>query len=978
MKPSPSAPARRWLALAAAALLCAPGARAAEAPPVTLRPLPVASRLAAPAASGQRADRRAPRLVELLQRGRATAAALRARAAGERAAGAREQHARAGALERLRARAGGELEARFDPQRGTPRMLRGRLQRATGAGPGGTRAERTARAFLREQRALLRLADPDDELELAREERDELGRTHLRFRQRHLGVPVWPAELLVHLDPHGDVDVVNGSWEPTPDVAATPALPAEAAVAQARAEVPGALAAAIPPPELIVWAPGDRPARLAWSVFVPASVAEQWRVVLDASSGALLSSWNTAMDADVPGSGTDLGGVLRPIRVWQEGGTHFLVDASKQMFDPSSDPPNPDTARGVITILDAQRQPPTNDPQFIPTLFQITSTAAGGPWLADGVSALVNFSAVYDYFLAVHGRDSLDDRGGSILAIVRLGQDFQNAFFLSEQNLMAFGDGQDYAAALDVVGHELAHGVTFHTANLVYRDEPGALNESMSDVFGEMVEASVEGAPDWLVGSELNAPLRNMASPGSLSVLGAPYPSHYSQYRNLGTLDNGGVHVNSSIVNHAFFQLAAGLSGNGIGTAQAAQIFYRALTVYLTANSRFVDARLACVQAAADLFGAGSNQQQRVRQAFDVVGILDGAGTPPPPPFPGTDGDDSTLFLRFESNTYFLYRREPDLDGATDYPLSLFEVGDKRPAVTGDGSLALFVDTLDDLCTIATDGSQFEEDCAGLFGEIASVSASPSGDVYGFVLRDPDSGDRLNEITVIDLSVEPPDTVTYELGAPATVPGPGGTLSVATVLFADAMEISADDELVIYDALNSLQLAAGGRVEVWSIYALERATGRIFAIVPPQPGVDVGYPALAQRSDNFLVFDAVDIASSVGSVLAGNLDTGVLTTVASGLDGFAVPGYNGDDTRVIYSAAAATPSAYSLLAQPVTGRVTPQGGAVGWIADADYSAVYRRGAFVPEPGGGALGVVAAAALAVLARRRAGGGRRAAP
>ncbi|HSJ97871.1 MAG TPA: hypothetical protein VLC53_12400, partial [Myxococcota bacterium] len=190
--------------------------------------------------------------------------------------------------------------------------------------------------------------------------------------------------------------------------------------------------------------------------------------------------------------------------------------------------------------------------------------------------------------------------------------------------------------------------------------------------------------------------------------------------------------------------------------------------------------------------------------------------------------------------------------------------------------------------------------------------------------------------------------------------------------------ISADDQLVLYDALNSLQLAGGGRVEVWSIYALDRATGQIFAIVPPQPGVDVGYPALAQRSDNFLVFDAVDIASSVGSVLAGNLDTGVLTTVASGLDGFAVPGYNGDDTRVIYSAAAATPSAYSLLAQPVSGRVTPQGDPVGWIADADYSAVYRRGAFVPEPGAGALGAVTAVALAVLAHRRAGRGRRAAP
>jgi Zn-dependent metalloprotease len=848
-------------------------------------------------------------------------------------------------------------------------MLRGRMQRATNAGPGRPRAERPARAFLREQRALLRLGDPDQELALARQEVDALGRTHLRFQQRHNGVPVRPAELIVHLDPRGDVDVVNGSWEPTPEVAAAPALSAQAAVAQARAEIVGALHAEIPAPELIVWAPGDRPARLAWSVFVPAAVAEQWRVIVDATSGARLAAWNTAMDADVAGSGVDLLGANRAIRVWQEG-AFYLVDASKAMFDPSSDPPDPDTARGVITILDAQNQPPTDDPQFLPSLFHVTAPAAGGPWIPDGVSALANFSAVYDYYLAHHARNSLDGQGGSILAIVRLGQGFRNAFFLSEQNLMAFGDGQDYAAALDVVGHELTHGVTFHSANLVYRDEPGALNESLSDIFGELVEASVNGALDWLVGSPpaLAAPLRNMADPGSLSVLGAPYPWHYSQYRDLGSIDNGGVHVNSSIINLVFYRLAAGLGAESIGLEQAGQIFYRALTVYLTANSRFVDARLACVQAAADLFGAGSIPQQRVQQAFTLGGIVGGSGTPPPQPFPGTEGDDSTLFLRYEPglDTYQLVRLEPDLDGGTPTPLTSF-VGGNRPAVTGDGTLAWFVDEFDDVCTIATEGGV--EECLGFAGEIASVSVSPSGNVFGFVLRDLASGERLNEIVVIDLSVDPPASVSYELGAPVTVPNPGGGFSVATVLFADAMEITADDRYVVYDALNSLVLASGGAVEVWSIYALERGTGNIFAIVPPQAGYDVGYPALAQRSDNFLVFDAVSLASGIGSVLAGNLDTGVLTTVASGIEGFAVPGYSGDDTRVIYSDASATTTGFSLLAQTVAGRVAPQGAPVPWIPDGDFSVVYRRGAFVPEPGAGALAAAAGAALAALARRR---------
>jgi hypothetical protein len=247
------------------------------------------------------------------------------------------------------------------------------------------------------------------------------------------------------------------------------------------------------------------------------------------------------------------------------------------------------------------------------------------------------------------------------------------------------------------------------------------------------------------------------------------------------------------------------------------------------------------------------------------------------------------------------------------------------------------------------------------------------------VLRDPASGDRLNEITVVDLRIAPPDDVrTYTLEAPVTVPSPGGGVSVATVLFADAMEITADDAFVVYDALNSLRLASGGTVEVWSIYALELASGGIATIVPPRAGLDVGYPALAQRSDNFLVFDAVDIATGAGSVLATNLDTGAVATVASGLESFAVPGYTGDDTRVVYSDAdPGSDTGFSLVAQTVAGRLAPQGAPVPWIDDADYSTVYRRGRFVPEPAAGA-GAAAAAAFAALALRRRRARGRAAP
>src|SRR4030095_10074359 len=288
----------------------------------------------------------------------------------------------------------------------------------------------------------------------------------------------------------------------------------------------------------------------------------------------------------------------------------------------------------------------------------------------------------------------------------------------------------------------------------------------------------------------------------------------------------------------------------------------------------------------------------------------------------------------------------------------------------GDGSSAWFVDTRDDLSAIATDGSQVDAECAGLAGQVSSVGVSPSGKVYGFVLRDPDTGDPQNDITVIDLSVEPPGVATYELQAPVTTPAPNGSMSVSTVEYADAMDFTADDELVVYDALNNLELASGGQVEVWSIYALDRATGNVFAIIAPQPGVDVGFPALAQRSDSFLVFDAYESVSGTGSVMASNLEPGDLTTVATDIGGFGVPGYNGDDTMVVYSQADDTDTGYSLKAQPVSGRLTPVGDPAPWAADADFNAVYRRGTFVPEPEAGALGAAAAVVLTVLARRRA--------
>jgi len=486
----------------------------------------------------------------------------------------------------------------------------------------------------------------------------------------------------------------------------------------------------------------------------------------------------------------------------------------------------------------------------------------------------------------------------------------------------------------------------------------------MSDIFGEMVEAAVTGDNDWLLGPPAIAAIRNMANPAQFGD-----PAKYSQ-RLVTDADNGGVHSNSGILNHAFYQLVEGFA-NAISRNDGERIFYRALTVYLTANSQFVDARLACVRSAEDLFGVGSAQAQRVAQAFDFVEVFDGQGTTDPDPFPGTEGSDATIFVRSAPAqgggfAYFLYREEFPADPVGGSPLSAFDVMSTRSSVDGSGQLAYFVDSIFDLCLIATSGAS-EEECLGFEGEVSSVSVSPDGEVIGFVLRDPFSGLAEDAINVIDFrKPEAQQLVTYELRAPVTEGG-----AIDSVLYADAMEISAGNDFLVYDALNSLSLASGGATSVWSVYLLELATGAQFALVPPVPGLDIAWPALAQTSDNHMVFEVYDDATASSEVFATNLNTGDVVFVGANPGGAAIPGYTGDDGFVVYSLADAfVPSGVSLVAQELQARMTPVGDRFYWTEDADFGVVYRRGTFVPEPVGAAFGAFAALAWLVRRRRRA--------
>ncbi len=260
-----------------------------------------------------------------------------------------------------------------------------------------------------------------------------------------------------------------------------------------------------------------------------------------------------------------------------------------------------------------------------------------------------NSGIVYDYYATNFQRDSIDGQGGAIVSTVHFGssqEEAENAAWISELQQMIYGDGgrifRPLALGLDVVGHELTHGVTDHTAQLIYEGQSGALNESYSDVFGALIDDK-----DWTLGEDVvKSPpfptpvLRSMEDPNlggnydpNNPLNGIGQPGHADEYANLPLsrrADNGGVHINSGIPNHAAYLVAQALDRERTG-----QIYYRTLTQYLTPNADFFDAAAATVRAAQDLYGA--NEANAVRTAFNQVGIEAGEPDTLPPPAPDQD-----------------------------------------------------------------------------------------------------------------------------------------------------------------------------------------------------------------------------------------------------------------------------------------------------------------------------------------------------
>lgn len=258
----------------------------------------------------------------------------------------------------------------------------------------------------------------------------------------------------------------------------------------------------------------------------------------------------------------------------------------------------------------------------------------------------------YDLYSDIYGRNSINNNGMKIDSTVHYQKGYDNAFWDGKQ--MVYGDGDEdlppadrlfnrFTIALDIIGHELTHGVTQFEANLAYWDQSGALNESMSDVFGSLVKQyqrkQTAAEADWVIGEGLftsnviGVGIRSMKAPGTAyndSVLGKdPQPGHMKDYVRT-VEDNGGVHINSGIPNHAFYVTAIELGGNA--WEKAGRIWYKTLTEKLLDRATFQQACDLTYAAAGELYGNNSLEQQAVKKGWSEVGIaITGSSTPTTP-----------------------------------------------------------------------------------------------------------------------------------------------------------------------------------------------------------------------------------------------------------------------------------------------------------------------------------------------------------
>ncbi len=466
----------------------------------------------------------------------------------------------------------------------------------------GTDLQARALNFIASKKDAFKIADPPRELKLLYQRTDKIGETHLRFQQEYNNLEVWGCQTIVHFKDDHTIYLVGGQTIATPSINTIPSMSELDAASIASDEIK-----TIHPNDsletdskLLIY-PGDGNPSLAYLVTVtsPTDGGVRWRVFVDAQDGHIVHKFNDIQnDGPDIGTGIDVLGNTDTLNIYNSGGQYQLRDV---------------THTGAIsTYYDYYGA-------------HVISTDPNGDKVWNDNASQKKFvsghyytDSTYNYYISTFGRDSYDGAGSDIPVNMLPDPGYNNAYWNGQALNFGEGDGVAYkpfSGALDVVAHELTHAVTEYngTGGLIYEFQSGALNESFSDVMAAMVDRD-----DWTMGEDIalyttNPFIRSLENP---SLKGQP--NTMDQYHWLGIdSDNGGVHTNSGISNHAAY-IASEMFG--LGRSKVEQIWYRTLTTYLTPTTGFHFWAAMTLQATADLYSA--SDVNAMYNALKLVALL--------------------------------------------------------------------------------------------------------------------------------------------------------------------------------------------------------------------------------------------------------------------------------------------------------------------------------------------------------------------
>ena len=477
---------------------------------------------------------------------------------------------------------------------------------------------------------------------------DADGSKHVRFNRSYRGLPVIGGDFVVHSDASGKLVSVSQTLNREIELDTRASFDKREAVVNAGLDF-GTDFDGVSDASLVVFARG-KAAKLAYEVSFtgtdPQGGPVDMRYFVDAHDGSILDKWSMVHTKGKPGGGGGGGGSSSPaVGIGQ---TLLYGDVTLNTVGASGSFTMVDSTRGDGSTYDANNRSYSTAARRA-TLFSDSDNNWGNNSTSDratvAADAHYGVAATWDYYQDVHGRNGIFNDGNGVKSYVHVGSGWVNAAWY--QNAMYYGDGGGSyrpLVTLDIAGHEMSHGVNQATAGLYYSGDAGGLNEANSDIMGTMVEFHANNAfdaPDYLIGEGIYAnnpngttALRYMFRPGD-----ADGGTSYNCQPASG-FGGGDPHYSSGPANHFFYLLAEGATSpagfnysasqlvcngdtgvSGIGRAKSEQIWYRALSVYMTAGTTYPQARTATLNAASDLYGSGSAERAAVARAWSAVGV---------------------------------------------------------------------------------------------------------------------------------------------------------------------------------------------------------------------------------------------------------------------------------------------------------------------------------------------------------------------